>query len=48
MRSMLQGDMAFFYHSNCKTPGIVGTMEVVREHSVDGKRLTPWLDPIVN
>ncbi|KAL8669733.1 MAG: hypothetical protein Q9168_005688 [Polycauliona sp. 1 TL-2023] len=35
MRSMLQGDMAFFYHSNCKTPGIVGTMEVVREHSVD-------------
>ncbi|KAL8753592.1 MAG: hypothetical protein Q9199_004940 [Rusavskia elegans] len=35
MRSMLQGNMAFFYHSNCKTPGIVGTMEVVREHSVD-------------
>ncbi|KAI4223234.1 MAG: hypothetical protein L6R36_005577 [Xanthoria steineri] len=35
MRSMLQDDMAFFYHSNCKTPGIVGTMEVVREHSVD-------------
>ncbi|KAL8663500.1 MAG: hypothetical protein Q9202_003810 [Teloschistes flavicans] len=28
-------DMAFFYHSNCKKPGIVGTMEIVREHSVD-------------
>ena len=38
MRSMLQGDMAFFYHSNCKSPGIVGTMEVVREHSVDGRQ----------
>ncbi|KAL9620969.1 MAG: hypothetical protein Q9204_008158, partial [Flavoplaca sp. TL-2023a] len=35
MRSMMQGDMAFFYHSNCKSPGIVGTMEIVREHSVD-------------
>ncbi|KAL8917949.1 MAG: hypothetical protein Q9172_005618 [Xanthocarpia lactea] len=35
MRSMLKGDMAFFYRSNCKIPGIVGTMEIVREHSVD-------------
>ncbi|KAL8778682.1 MAG: hypothetical protein Q9213_007296 [Squamulea squamosa] len=35
MRSMLKGDLAFFYHSNCKTPGIVGIMEVVGEHSVD-------------
>jgi len=25
------GDQAFFYHSNCKVPGIVGIMEVVRE-----------------
>ncbi len=33
----MKGDMAFFYHSNCKVPGIVGTMEIVREHSVDGK-----------
>ena len=29
------GDKAFFYHSNCKTPGIVGTMEIVREYSED-------------
>ncbi len=28
---MKQGDQAFFYHSNCETPGIAGLMEVVRE-----------------
>lgn len=36
MRAMKQGDYAFFYHSSCKVPGIVGLMEIVREHSVDG------------
>ena len=25
------GDLAFFYHSNCDVPGIVGTMSIVRE-----------------
>ena len=40
MRLMMKGDLAFFYHSNCKIPGIVGTMEIVQEHSVDGKQLT--------
>lgn len=34
---MNAGDLAFFYHSNCKNPGIVGTMEIVREHSEDSK-----------
>jgi predicted RNA-binding protein with PUA-like domain len=34
---MNAGDMAFFYHSNCKTPGIVGTMEIVREFSEDSE-----------
>lgn len=33
----MKGDMAFFYHSNCKVPGVVGTMEIMQEHSVDGK-----------
>lgn len=33
----MKGDLAFFYHSNVKTPGIVGIMEIVEEHSVDGK-----------
>ena len=37
MRAMNAGDMAFFYHSNIKTPGIVGTMEIVREFSEDSK-----------
>lgn len=33
---MKKGDQAFFYHSNCKVPGIVGIMEIVQEHSPDG------------
>ncbi len=28
---MKVGDQAFFYHSRCKVPGIVGTMRIVRE-----------------
>ena len=36
MRSMKEGDLAFFYHSNCKVPGIAGIMKIVREHSTDG------------
>ena len=32
MRSMKVGHIAFFYHSNCKPPGIVGIVEV-REFS---------------
>ncbi|KAI2465350.1 DUF55-domain-containing protein [Annulohypoxylon bovei var. microspora] len=35
LRDMKKGDIAFFYHSNCKQPGIVGTMEIVQEHSPD-------------
>lgn len=31
MRSMRKGELAFFYHSSCKTPGIVGIVEIVRE-----------------
>lgn len=36
MKEMKQGDYAFFYHSNCKVPGVVGVMEIVKEYSVDG------------
>jgi len=32
---MKKGDLAFFYHSSCKVPAIVGTMEIVEEHSPD-------------
>ncbi|KAJ5748796.1 uncharacterized protein N7511_010492 [Penicillium nucicola] len=35
MQEMKKGDYAFFYHSNCKTPGVVGVMEIVQESSVD-------------
>jgi predicted RNA-binding protein with PUA-like domain len=28
---MKKGDLAFFYHSNCDEPGIVGIMEIARE-----------------
>jgi len=35
LRAMKKGDLAFFYHSNCKEPGIAGTMEIVQEHSPD-------------
>ncbi|KAK7754417.1 hypothetical protein SLS62_003711 [Diatrype stigma] len=35
LRAMKKGELAFFYHSNCKEPGIVGTMEIVEEHSPD-------------
>ncbi len=28
---MKKGDMGFFYHSSCKVPGIVGTVEIVKE-----------------
>ena len=28
---MKKGDLVFFYHSNCKEPGIVGVAEVVKE-----------------
>ncbi|KUJ14681.1 DUF55-domain-containing protein [Mollisia scopiformis] len=48
LRSMKKGDLAFFYHSNCKTPAIVGTMEIVQEHSPDLSAhdlSAPYYDP---
>ena len=41
MRAMRKGDLAFFYHSNCKVPGIAGIMEISKEHSIDRKPTTP-------
>ncbi|AWO98832.1 putative thymocyte nuclear protein 1 isoform 4 [Scophthalmus maximus] len=35
MRQMKEGQVAFFYHSNCKEPGIAGIMEIVKEAYVD-------------
>ncbi len=36
---MRRGDQAFFYHSNCPEPGIVGIIEIVREAYPD---FTAW------
>jgi predicted RNA-binding protein with PUA-like domain len=35
MLAMKKGDLAFFYHSSCKVPGVVGIMEIVEEATVD-------------
>jgi predicted RNA-binding protein with PUA-like domain len=45
---MARGDQAFFYHSNCPEPGIVGIMEVVREGYPDPTAFDPdaeYFDP---
>ncbi|KAI0973603.1 PUA-like domain-containing protein [Xylaria arbuscula] len=48
LRSMKKGELAFFYHSNTKEPGLVGTMEIVQEHSPDlsaHNPKAPYYDP---
>jgi len=45
---MRKGDLAFFYHSNCAEPGIVGIVEVVREGYPDFTAFDPdtkYFDP---
>lgn len=45
---MKKGDQAFFYHSNCSEPGIVGIMEIVREAYPDFTACDPdsaYFDP---
>ena len=42
MRDQMQpGDQVFFYHSNCKVPGIVGIAEVVRSGYPDHTAFDP-------
>ena len=46
--AMKVGDSGFFYHSNCKVPGIVGTVEIVREAYPDHTAQdasSPYFDP---
>ena len=38
---MRKDDLAFFYHSNCKPPGIVGVMSVHREAYADDTAFDP-------
>ena len=45
---MKKGDLALFYHSNCKEPGIVGIMKVVKEAYPDFTAFEPnqkYYDP---
>ncbi len=45
---MKKGDQVFFYHSNCKEPGIVGIAEIVREGYPDHTAFDPkekYYDP---
>ena len=45
LRDQMQvGDLAFFYHSNCKPPGIVGIMEIVRSGYPDPTQFDPDSD----
>ena len=48
MRTMNVGDQAFFYHSNCIPPGIVGLMEVTNTNLIDPTQFDPkekYYDP---
>ena len=48
MRKMSIGDKVFFYHSNCKPPGIVGLMEVINLNIVDPtqfEKTSKYFDP---
>ncbi len=45
---MKKGDLVFFYHSNCKEPGIVGIAKVVKEGYPDHTAFDPetkYYDP---
>jgi len=41
---MRVGDHAFFYHSNCKEPGIVGLVEIVKSAYPDHTQFDPEAD----
>ncbi len=48
MNDMKKGDLAFFYHSNCKTPGIVGLVSITKEAYPDftaQDSTSPYHDP---
>uniref|UniRef100_A0A060SZA4 Thymocyte nuclear protein 1 n=1 Tax=Blastobotrys adeninivorans TaxID=409370 RepID=A0A060SZA4_BLAAD len=48
MMAMKKGDLGFFYHSNCKTPGIVGVLKIAKEAYPDYTAFDkkhPYYDP---
>lgn len=38
---MKKGDLAFFYHSNCDVPAVVGVVEIVKQAYVDPTAFDP-------
>lgn len=44
LRLMAVGDLAFFYHSNTKPPGIVGMMKIIESQVVDPSQFDPDSD----
>jgi predicted RNA-binding protein with PUA-like domain len=48
LKSMAIGDLAFFYHSNTKPPGIVGLMQIIESQVVDPSQfdsVSDYYDP---
>lgn len=41
LKEMKVGDQAYFYHSSCKEPGIVGLVEVIKEAFPDPNAFNP-------
>jgi predicted RNA-binding protein with PUA-like domain len=44
LREMQPGDLAFFYHSNTKTPGIIGLVKIIESNVVDPTQFDPKSD----
>jgi predicted RNA-binding protein with PUA-like domain len=44
LKSMEVGDLAFFYHSNTKPPGIVGLMKIIESQVIDPSQFDPEND----
>lgn len=48
LRLMVPGDLAFFYHSNTKSPGIVGLVQIKETNLADPSQFdlnSPYYDP---
>lgn len=48
LQQMKVGDLAFFYHSNCNPPGIVGLVEITATNVIDPTQFNPgnnYFDP---
>ncbi|CAD5984722.1 Thymocyte nuclear protein 1 [Planktothrix tepida] len=48
LKEMQIGDLAFFYHSNTKLPGIVGLAKIIENHLIDPTQFdaqSPYFDP---